>query len=113
MTKEKLKNKREFERLVDGKYERLSIFRNEKSKYQPSYIAYVANDNKRAIDISGFPARQLRDLNIDELSDYEFDIEVDVKHSEQYDKDYYIITRIVKHLKPQIEQKKLTIEGND
>ncbi len=109
----KKNNKREFERLTDGRYERLSIFRNVKSKYQPSYIAYIANDNKRAIDITGFPARQLRDLTIDELSDYEFDVEVDVKHSEQFDKDFYIITKIVKHKKPQVEQKKLTIEGDD
>ena len=113
MTKEKLKNKREFERLVDGKYERLSIFRNEKSKYQPSYIAYILNDNKRAIDITGFPAKQLRELDFDELTDYEFDIEVNVKHSEQFDKDYYIITKIIKHKKPQTEQKKLEIEGED
>ena len=106
-------NKREFERLTDGKYENLSIFWNEKSKYPPSYLAYIANDNKRAINITGFPARQLRDLNIDELEDYEFDVEVDVKHSEQFDKDFYIITKIVKHKKPQVEQKKLQIEGDD
>ena len=109
----KTNNKREFEKLVDGKYERLSIFWNEKSKYQPSYIGFIANDNKRAISITGYPARQLRYLNIDDFPDYEFDIEVDVKHSEQFDTDFYIITRIIKHKKPQVEQKKLTIEGDD
>ena len=113
MTDKKKNNKREFEKLTDGRYERLSIFRNEKSNYQPSYIGYIANDPKRAIDIIGVPANQLRELNIDELSDYEFDIDIDVKHSEQFHRDYYIITKIVKHKKPQVEQKKLTIEGDD
>ena len=107
------KNKREFEKLVDGKYQRLSIVSNQFSKYQPSYIAYAAGDNNRAINISGYPARQLRDLNIDEFFEYEFDLEIDVGHSGQYDVDYYVITRIIKHKKPKIEQKKLMIEGDD
>ena len=112
-TDKKKNNKREFEKLVDGKYERLSIFWNEKSKYQPSYIGFIANDNKRAISITGFPAKQLKELDIEGLPEYEFDLEVDVGHSGQYDTDYYVITRIIKHRKPLIEQKKLIIEGDD
>ena len=109
----KINNKRKFERLTEGTYEGLSIYRNIHSKFQPSYVAYPKDDKTRAFNISGFPARQLADLRIEEMPNYTFDIEVETRFSGQYQKDYLVMTRIFKHKHIETIQKKLEIEGED
>ena len=109
----KINNKRKFERLTEGTYEELSIYRNIHSKFQPSYVAYPKDDKTRAINISGFPARQLAKLNIEEMPNYIFDIEVELSYSQNFNVDYLLITKIVKHKKPDTIQQKLEIKGED
>ena len=113
MTNEKPKKPRVFEKLTEGTYEGLSIYRNTYSKFQPSYVGYPKDDKTRAFNISGFPARQLADLRIEEMPNYTFDIEVETRFSGQYQKDYLVMTRIFKHKHIETIQKKLEIEGAD
>ena len=107
------KTERIYEKIKDGRYEGLSIYRNIHSKFQPSYGAYPKDDKTRAINISGFPARQLEKLNIEEMTNYTFDLEVELSYSQNYNVDYLLITKIVKHRKTESIQKKLKIEGED
>jgi hypothetical protein len=113
MTTEKPKNQRVFEKLTEGSYEGLSIYRNTHSKFQPSYVAYLKDDKTRALNISGFPARQLAKLNIEEMPNYIFDIEVELSYSQNFNVDYLLITKVVKHKKLDTIQQKLEIEGED
>ena len=109
----KIPNQRVFEKLSEGTYEGLSIYRNTHSKFQPSYVAYPKDDKTRAINISGFPARQLAKLNIEEMLNYTFDLEVELSYSQNYNVDYLLITKVVKHKKTEPIQQKLEIEGED
>ena len=113
MPNEKPKNHRVFEKLTEGSYEGLSIYRNTHSKFQPSYVAYLKDDKTRALNISGFPARQLEKLNIEEMVNYTFDLEVELSYSQNYNVDYLVITKVTKHKKTESIQKKLEIEGED
>ena len=113
MTIEKPKNQRVFEKLTEGTYEGLSIYRNTHSKFQPSYVAYLKDDKTRAINISGFPARQLAKLNIEEMPNYTFDFEVELSYSQNYNVNFLKIIKVVKHKKPDMIQQKLEIEGVD
>ena len=117
MTNEKPKNHRVFEKLTEGSYEGLSIYRNLKSKYQPAFIGYLKDDKTRAISISGFPARQLADSNVGtdifDFGKYTFDLEVELKYSPKYEQEYLAIVNAIKHKKTESIQKKLEIEGED
>ena len=103
---------REYKPLSEGNYFFIRLFRNKKSKYQPSFVGYSQNEDDKIINITGFPAKQLNDVIIKDNEGYSFDFNVEKKHSENFNKDYFVISDLKMHntpLRKETQQLKLTI----
>ena len=104
--------KRIYVPLSEGTYSFIRLFRNKKSKYQPSFVGYSVNEDDRIINITGFPAKQLNDVITKDDEGYPFDFGVDMRHSTKYSKDYFVIFDLKMHNKPprkETQQLKLTL----
>lgn len=106
--------KRTYEKLHEGKYENLKIFFNSHSRYPPSYTAYRQNEKDApVIDISGFPARQLEELESKgevDFEDFTCDIMVEKMFSQKYNKSYLRISSIKSHKIMSYAQSRLKVE---
>ena len=102
----------EYEPLSEGNYYFIRLFRNKKSKYQPSFVGYRQNEDDKIINITGFPAKQLNDVIIKDNEGYPFDFIAEKKHSMNFNKDYFLISDLKMHNIPprkETQQLKLTI----
>ena len=102
----------EYEPLSEGNYFFIRLFRNKKSKYQPSFVGYRQNEDDKIINITGFPAKQLNDVITKDNEGLSFDFNVEKKHSENFNKDYFVISDLKMHNIPprkETQQLKLTI----
>ena len=81
---------RTYEPLHEGPYFGIRIYRNLKSKFQPSFVGFT-DDSELGINLSGFPSKQLDELITDETNGSAFNFGVDKKHSIRYNRDYFVL----------------------
>ena len=106
---------RSYKPLSEGNYFFIRLFRNMKSKYQPSFVGYSNDEDGAILNITGFPAKQLDKVITVDNKGYPFDFKVEKKHSDNYNKDYFVLSDLVMHNTPskkETQQLKLTIRDD-
>jgi len=96
--------KREYEKITQqGEYEGL-LFKNTKSRFQPSYNLV---SDKITFNITGYMAKQIKEIE-SEILNKKVRILVEKVHTNKYNKDFYKITGL--KVFPNTVQNKLVIE---
>jgi len=96
---------RQYEKLnKEGEYEGL-LFKNTKSRFQPSY-KLVVND-KLALNITGYMAKQIKEIE-SEILNKKVKLFIEKVHTNKYNIDFFKITSLKVY--PNTVQTKLTVE---
>ena len=69
------------------------FYENKNSKYGVSYLVFDANGN--ATSLSGYAAKQFSEY-ADQLLSNDFTITLEMRHSEQWNRDFPVVTAINK-----------------
>jgi hypothetical protein len=83
--------KYQYEKMSEGIKEG-RLFRNERSKFQPSYNLVM--DGNKVMNITGFSARQIEEYE-PKLLNKNVEIDIVKKFSKKYMRDYFVVNQIV------------------